>query len=267
MPLPPRNVTVQEVTSSSIKISWLEPEKANGVIHGYRIYYTFLNQTLLHMPSLKNDANSGPVYTYTLNNLSEYSQALLQLCFLIFRIIIVSGPYTDYKIIVQPYTLKNEGKQSDPILQKTDVSGPSAPIIVNLTCHTSDTLHLRFKRPTIFYNSIDFYIIWFKQVNDVGFMNITLNASSAHLETAVSIPRKACVESVNSNQKKIFQLQIPNLVTHSTYEVRVQAATISVINSNKLVLGAHSVIKTVGFELSIFYHNLINSEFTKKYFS
>lgn len=74
---------------------------------------------------------------------------------------------------------------SEPIIQKTDVAGPSAPIIVNLTCHSQDALHLRWKRPTIFYNSVDFYIIWFKPITESGFMNITLNASTQHLETAV----------------------------------------------------------------------------------
>lgn len=189
MPLQPRNVSVLEVTSSSIKIAWTEPEKANGVIHGYRVYYTFLNQTLLHMPILKNDANSGPQYFYTLMNLSKLRRILnfpLNNEASISNFLSPPGPFTDYKIIVQPFTLKNEGLRSDPILQKTDVAGPSAPIITNLTCHSQDALHLRFKRPTIYYNSIDFYLIWFKQVNDIGFMNITLNASSAHLETAVS---------------------------------------------------------------------------------
>lgn len=74
VPSKPQNVRVLDVTSSTIKISWLEPQKANGVIHAYRVYYIFLNQTLLHMPMLKNDASVGPPFHYTLMNLSEYME-------------------------------------------------------------------------------------------------------------------------------------------------------------------------------------------------
>lgn len=72
VPSKPQYVKVLEVTSTSIKISWYEPERANGVIHAYRVYYMFLNQTLLHLPMLKNDGSSGSLSHYTLINLSEF---------------------------------------------------------------------------------------------------------------------------------------------------------------------------------------------------
>lgn len=74
VPSHPRNVTVHEVTSSTIKISWLEPEKPNGPNLIYRIYYTSLNQTHLAMP--KNDPENGMrseagTHYYTLKKLRE----------------------------------------------------------------------------------------------------------------------------------------------------------------------------------------------------
>jgi len=74
VPSHPRNVSVHEVTSSTIKISWLEPEKPNGPNLIYRIYYTSLNQTHLAMP--KNDPENGMrseagIHYYTLKKLSE----------------------------------------------------------------------------------------------------------------------------------------------------------------------------------------------------
>jgi hypothetical protein len=42
-----------------------------------------------------------------------------------------------------------------------------------------------------------------------------------------------------------LQLQIPNLTTEMTYEVKIQAATISALNPKKLVLGAYSILKEV----------------------
>jgi len=72
VPSKPQNVRVLDITSTTIKISWHEPERPNGVIHAYRVYYVFLNQTLLHLPMLKNDASVGSPFHYTLINLSKY---------------------------------------------------------------------------------------------------------------------------------------------------------------------------------------------------
>jgi hypothetical protein len=77
---------VHDVTSSSIKISWHEPERPNGVIHAYRVYYMFLNQTLLHLPMLKNDASVGPPFHYTLINLSELEAETRPVCLIIFEL-------------------------------------------------------------------------------------------------------------------------------------------------------------------------------------
>ena len=67
---------MHEVTANSIRISWHAPEKPNGPNLIYRIYYTFLNQTLLAMP--KNDPDNGMrsesgIHYYTLRKLSKYA--------------------------------------------------------------------------------------------------------------------------------------------------------------------------------------------------
>ena len=82
VPSHPRNVTVHEVTSATIKISWLEPDKPNGPNLMYRIYYTSLNQTHLAMP--KNDPENGMrsdsgVHYYTLKKLRK-SQMMSDSC-------------------------------------------------------------------------------------------------------------------------------------------------------------------------------------------
>lgn len=38
VPEKPQNLSVLEVTSTTIKISWKEPLRLNGAIHGYRVY-------------------------------------------------------------------------------------------------------------------------------------------------------------------------------------------------------------------------------------
>lgn len=87
---------------------------------------------------------------------------------------------------MKAFTWKNEGEASDSVIQRTDISGPSPPILVNLTCHNQDALYLRWKRPLEYHNSIDFYIISFRSDAQHEFQEIQFNASALYLETAVS---------------------------------------------------------------------------------
>lgn len=87
---------------------------------------------------------------------------------------------------MKAFTWKNEGEASDAVTQRTDISGPSAPIVSNLTCHNLDALYLRWKRPAEYYNTIDYYIVSFRPVTQHEFQEIKINASARHLETAVS---------------------------------------------------------------------------------
>lgn len=107
-------------------------------------------------------------------------------------------PYSEYKITVKAFTWKNEGEASDAVTQRTDISGPSAPIVVNLTCQNLDALYLRWKRPLEYYNSIDFYIVSFRSVAQHDFTEIKINASARHLETAV------CINTIRIHFKFLF---------------------------------------------------------------
>lgn len=164
----------------------------------------FLNQTLLHLPMLKNDASVGPPFHYTLINLSEFATLITKfdyaesiqsqiriwtqlLCFHLIPSPSPTEPYTEYRIIVIAFTLKYDGEPSDSVLQRTDIAGPSAPQIINLTCHSQDALYLQWKRPTSFYNSIDFYVINYKESSYSNYQQIQLNTSAAFAETAVGM--------------------------------------------------------------------------------
>jgi hypothetical protein len=96
-----------------------------------------------------------------------------------------SEPYTEYKIIVIAFTLKYDGEPSDPVIQRTDIAGPTAPQIINLTCHSQDSIYLQWRRPASFYNSIDFYVINYKESSYSNYQQIQLNTSSSYAETAV----------------------------------------------------------------------------------
>lgn len=97
-----------------------------------------------------------------------------------------AGPYTEYRIIVIAFTLKYDGEPSEPVIQRTDIAGPSAPQIINLTCHSQDALYLQWKRPTTFYNSIDLYVINYKESTYNTYQSIQVNTTSSFAESAVS---------------------------------------------------------------------------------
>ena len=96
------------------------------------------------------------------------------------------GPNTEYRIIVIAFTLKYDGEPSDPVIQRTDISGPSAPQIINLTCHSQDSLYLQWKRPTSFYNSIDFYMINYRESGYSSYQQIQLNSNASLADAWVS---------------------------------------------------------------------------------
>ena len=68
-PSSPRNVQLLSVTDTSIKISWWEPARANGVLLGYRVYFLHRNFT-----SVQTIRDNKSAMVETLTRLSKYNQ-------------------------------------------------------------------------------------------------------------------------------------------------------------------------------------------------
>ncbi len=47
----------------------------------------------------------------------------------------------------------------------TDVAGPSAPIITNLTCHDEQSIYLEWEKPSQVYNNLDSYYVLFRSAD------------------------------------------------------------------------------------------------------
>ena len=47
----------------------------------------------------------------------------------------------------------------------TDVDGPSAPIITNLTCRDEHSIYLEWERPGTVYKSVDAYFVLFRSAD------------------------------------------------------------------------------------------------------
>ncbi|XP_071863739.1 putative receptor-type tyrosine-protein phosphatase mosPTP-1 isoform X3 [Bombus fervidus] len=201
VPTKPLNLSSHGITSTTIELSWAEPDYANGIISGYRIYYMHSNYTDVQM--YRTDEYDGPVIEFVLKELE---------------------PYTEYKIWVKAYTWKNEGEPSDHIIRRTDISGPSAPLILNVTCPTHDSVYIQWARPNLFWGSIDYYFINYRIENDNRYEEIEMMTEKNHLESAMIIP---------------------NLTMNSVYEIVVRGGTRSAIDNRLIIRGEGSAPQKV----------------------
>lgn len=87
VPTKPLNLTTSVITSNSIDLSWIKPEKANGVIGGYRIYYIHENFTSVETHKVSENLQQNRTIEFTLNNLSKSFQPVSFQYFIHFFII------------------------------------------------------------------------------------------------------------------------------------------------------------------------------------
>lgn len=205
VPSKPVNVTIVEISDTKLRLSWFQPERPNGVIVGYRLYYMHKNYT--DVRTLRNP-------------LSRMEFLLTDL-----------EPYTAYKIWLKAFTAKYEGEPSDMLTVYTDVQGPSAPNIMNLTCQSHDSLFLQWERPHVYHHQIDYYYIYF-----------TSDANKSTNEIKVE----------TGNNRLDHMMFIPNLTTNSMYEVKVQGATKSLFERARVYKGLYSEPRKVQLSASCY---------------
>ncbi|RWS15894.1 tyrosine-protein phosphatase 99A-like protein [Dinothrombium tinctorium] len=200
VPSPPRNLSITHVDDTSIKLKWEEPKQANGIIKEYQIHILNLN---------RNETESRSVYDP--QRVKQYTVGNLR-------------PFTSYKIWVQALNRKHGGNYSNAVQAKTDVQGPSAPLIVNLTCSSVDSLFLQWERPKTFYNQIDCYFVSYRSEKSHDFEEIEL---------------------IPGPDKKEHEIYITNLTENTLYEVKVQGASKSILRNSYLVRGDFSESRKV----------------------
>lgn len=195
VPSQPVNLTAVRVTDNTVRLKWYEPSRPNGIIQGYHIY--FLQPTPRNSSEQRTLQHPQPVQEYILSNLK---------------------PFSKYSIWVRAFTKKHVGEYSNVLQVQTDVQGPSAPIIVNLTCQSLDSLFLQWERPHTFYNRVDYYYVHYRSEEAWSFEEIAM-AAHDRVEHAMFIP---------------------NLTANTLYEVKVQGATRSIIDSSRVFRGQFS---------------------------
>ncbi|KAK8771955.1 hypothetical protein V5799_024803 [Amblyomma americanum] len=196
VPSPPVNVTAVGVTDNTVRLKWREPEKPNGVLQGYHVYFQ-PSRNGSTQQQRRTVTHPQPIQEYSLTNLR---------------------PFSHYDIWVKAFTQKHLGESSNLLRIQTDVQGPSAPIIVNLTCQSLDSLFLQWERPQTYYNKVDYYFVHYRSEEAWGFEEIAMAATD----------------------RLDHVMFIPNLTANTLYEVKVQGATRSIIDQTTVFKGQFS---------------------------
>lgn len=129
-------------------------------------------------------------------------------------------PFTWYMVHVQAYSRKFLGEPSQQLRLRTDVSAPSAPQLINVTCYSQDSILIQWQRPEEFYNQIDYYYARYKP-QESGWDSYT-SPGGREEETTLTAKR----------DNLINELLITNLTADELYELKVLAGTRSIHNQS-----------------------------------
>lgn len=86
----------------------------------------------------------------------------------------------------------------------TDVEGPSAPLITNLTCKDEHSIYLQWDRPNIVYKNIDYYFISYRSEEKWQFEEIVVERNGS--------------KPAGSKVERTIRLKINRALTRSTTE-------------------------------------------------
>lgn len=187
VPSPPIDLGVIKTLDTSVKLRWSEPRSPNGILQGYQIVLLDIGNNLNDTRKLSDPQS---VMEHTIGDLT---------------------PFTWYKAHISAYSRKFLGEPSQQVKFRTDVSAPTAPQQVNVTCSSLDAILVQWHRPERFHNQIDFYYVQYKP-----------DSAWQSEETTMAAKK----------DKLISQLLITNLTADLLYELKVFAGTKSVLDPN-----------------------------------
>ncbi|GAB1598522.1 tyrosine-protein phosphatase 99A-like isoform X2 [Argonauta hians] len=180
LPSKPRITHCTNVHSSSLRVNWEAPKELNGRLLGYQL-----------------------VWQYNGENFTKNITTRLQdpMSALVTRL----KPYTEYVTRVAAITGGGRGNFSNEYPALTDVSGPSAPNILNLTVLSSTSIHVQWDIPEVVYKDIDGYLIQLTRLDRNSFQ-ITEKIPKTESEATVDklFPNKKYSLKVAGHTKSIF---------------------------------------------------------------
>ncbi|XP_037087919.1 protein sidekick-2-like [Pollicipes pollicipes] len=159
VPERPENVTLLSVGDRSLTLTWSPPRRPNGLLQGYNVYWSSGGQPA-HSQSI------------AVPNARQFTVNMLE-------------PDTKYSVWLKAVTSAGESDRSFPWMARTDVSGPGAPVITNITCPTVTSLGLQWRRPKLFYGSVNMYYLLYRSEESRGFVERMVPVRSSRLQFSV----------------------------------------------------------------------------------
>ncbi|XP_037071439.1 protein sidekick-2-like [Pollicipes pollicipes] len=201
VPSRPENVTFSDVSDRSLTVTWIPPRRPRGLLLGHTVYWA---------------AQGGPTGSHRLTSPDLRVFTVEQL-----------EPDQEYRVWLKAFTRVGEGNSSLPVRTRTDVSGPSAPVITDISCPSDTVIHLRWRRPDIFYGTVDLYHVLYRHGERWDFVHRMVPMKSDQIHNSINLP---------------------NLTSGEIYEVRIQGVTLSRLTRNKIHKGQQSVSRKVRLE-------------------
>ncbi|XP_037087652.1 tyrosine-protein phosphatase 99A-like [Pollicipes pollicipes] len=201
VPSRPVNVSFSSVRDRSVVLRWVPPRRPNGLVRGYNAYWTADKGQVM-----RRAVPDGDRRTFTITNLD---------------------PDTEYSVWLKAVTGAGEGDRSFPVRARTDVSGPGAPVITNITCPTDTSLGLQWRKPEVVYGLVDLYYLLYRSGDSRDFIERMVPVQSDRLQ---------------------YTINLPNLTANQVYEIRIQGATVSRLDRNKVYNGQQSLPRKVRME-------------------
>lgn len=194
-----------------VKLRWSEPKAPNGILQGYQI--------TLH--DIAQDSNET-------RKLSD-PQAKME------HTIGDLKPHTWYHVGISAYSRKFTGEPSAQVKFRTDVSSPSPPQLMNVTCYSSDSILIQWQRPEDYYNQIDFYYVKYKRQESswdsyaslASMTGVGGSGSSGGGGSGGANKEEETVLAAKKD-KLLNELLITNLTAEELYELKVLAGTRSI---------------------------------------
>ena len=131
----PINLTAINITGTSITLIWTLDDKDMAIIGEHKLTY--------HNSSFED------------TELVAKSEK--------FKVLTNLHPFTKYEIWITSMTGDNKTlRSSEKISATTDILPPSAPVIKSVTKISEDKILLEWTRPSVVYNTVDWYYVRFK---------------------------------------------------------------------------------------------------------
>lgn len=135
---PPRYVVAKALNPRTVQVSWLPPEKPNGVIQGYRVFYTL--QADLPIILWNNQEVQSNTNSTIISNLN---------------------PNDTYTICVLAYSAKGEGPVSQLITVITNEGIPSQPRNIHHQVTGPNTIDVSWDPPSETRNQVKEYWVYY----------------------------------------------------------------------------------------------------------